>query len=46
MALRLRLRQLAICLGKLSPGLVRCCLKRARIDLEEHLTLLTNKPHA
>ncbi len=39
LVLRLRLCQLAVRLGKLPPGLVRCCLKRARIDLEEHLTL-------
>src|SRR5580700_5880297 len=39
LVLRLRLCQLTIRLGKLPPSLVRCCLKRAPVDLEEQLTL-------
>src|SRR5579862_6364781 len=39
LVLRLRLCQLTVGLGKLPSGLVRRCLKRARIDPEEQLTL-------
>src|SRR5882724_7329615 len=42
LVLRLRLCQLTVRLSKLSPSLVRCCLKRARVDLEEQLTVFVN----